>query len=449
MQVIDDPYNGNIFGRLGKGLGQGLSDQLPKEVERYRLSSGLKKFEQESQNMSPVQKAINLMGRPGVTAEHLYVLAPLLEQEARRREGGGIGSGKGAAPFNPMQQSGGGQSITQKGNDPFVEQENFAKASPSLKSKSATESQITPIVRKSDAELMTRAAEIAEGNIYNFPNGAIDALPLAKNEEDTRIANLQESRQTADVADAVESRVKQGLQTQWGKDASVTQGATDSNIPGTIQSTLERKLVTDLANPKNRLSEQELITKYAQIGKDIAKAKTIMDGRAASTLRSGDYSPEKIATTIKESRPIYEKADGLEEFQDIIANKFNLSSQGAASFAYPKKNEKINEAFKNAPKPNAGEKGSYYPGKDPSSLAIQLADKISPMIKAEDSILSYALEAKKNGLDINSFFNRLKQNRDAGIFNVNERQSREISKGISFWPALGDFWVGVKDLFKG
>jgi hypothetical protein len=450
VTIIDDEYNGNVFGRLGKGIGKGLSEQLPKEIERNRLSAGLRKFEQESKGLTPVQQFTRLAGIPGFTAEHLYTLAPLLKDQSIREEGDKIRNAGGGNP--PPSQDASmpfAQSAKPPSQDQYSEQKNVALDNPSLKSIEATKSQLTPIVRKSDEELMPRASELAAGNIHTYPRGAIDALPRAREEENTRIANLEEQRRVGDVADAIEERVREGLSTQWGKDATVTQGATDSNIPGTIQSKLQRKLVKDLANPKNTLSEQQLITKYAEIGKDIAKAKTILDSRAASSLKSGDYSPSKIGTTIDETRKAYKKAEGLEEFQDIIANKFNLSAPGSSAFAFPPENPNINTIFKKMPKPIQGEMGAFYPGKDPTTLAVEAADKISPYITDNDSLLTYAVEAKKNGLNDSAFLNRLKQNRDAGIFSTNERQAREISKGIPFWPAMGDIWTGMKNIFKG
>lgn len=453
VQVIEDKYSGNIFGRIGAGLGKGLSEQLPKEIERGRLSAGLRKFEKERANLSPVEQFTRLAGIPGFTAEHLYTLAPLLQQEAKRREGQqGFGPGgnlpQGQIPQQGMTTTPTGQPKSAK-NEKYPAQENLALETPSLKPKSYTEAQVTPIVKKSDIELMPRAQQLAAERPYQFPNGAIDALPLARQEDDTRIANLQEERNIGEAADIIEKRVKGELRTQWGKDATVTEGALDSNIPGTIQSNLERQMLADLNDPKNRLSESQLVTKYAEIGKDIARAKTILDGRAASTLLSLDYSPEKIRTTIEETRPAYEKAGGLKEYRDIIANKFNLSSQGASAFAYPPENKNINSIFKNIQKPIQNEFGAYYPGKDPTSLAIAAADKVSPLITDEDSLLTYALEAQKKGLDENAFLRRLRQNRNAGIFNANQRQVEEFSTGLAFWPALGDFWTDVKNLYKG
>ena len=69
FQVLENP-NANIFGRLGKGIGQGIADQLPKEIERQRLSSGLKKLgEQDYSSKTPLQIQADLYSIPGITPE--------------------------------------------------------------------------------------------------------------------------------------------------------------------------------------------------------------------------------------------------------------------------------------------------------------------------------------------------------------------------------------------
>jgi len=59
---------GNIFGRLGSGIGQGLAEQLPKEIERSRLAQGLEDLSQQ-QGLSPTQKFAKLAAIPGVTPQ--------------------------------------------------------------------------------------------------------------------------------------------------------------------------------------------------------------------------------------------------------------------------------------------------------------------------------------------------------------------------------------------
>jgi hypothetical protein len=73
---------GNIFGRIGSGLGQGLAEQLPKEVERYRLASGLEDISNQT-DLTPFQKFARLASQPGSTPQIVDSGSRLLQQEAR------------------------------------------------------------------------------------------------------------------------------------------------------------------------------------------------------------------------------------------------------------------------------------------------------------------------------------------------------------------------------
>ena len=52
---------GNIFGRIGSEIGKGLSEQVPKEVERNRLQSSLKALG-EQKDLDPFQRFAGLVG---------------------------------------------------------------------------------------------------------------------------------------------------------------------------------------------------------------------------------------------------------------------------------------------------------------------------------------------------------------------------------------------------
>lgn len=98
----------NIFGRIGTGIGQGLAEQLPKEIERGRLQSGLKQFEQDYQQLTPIQQLARLSAIPGITPQSIQSFQELAKNQnqgnAFRNSGGGAG-----APIpgeNPMQPSG-------------------------------------------------------------------------------------------------------------------------------------------------------------------------------------------------------------------------------------------------------------------------------------------------------------------------------------------------------
>jgi hypothetical protein len=51
---------GNPLGRLGASIGRGLSEQVPQEIERTRLASGLKDLDANSSGMTPFQRLSKL-----------------------------------------------------------------------------------------------------------------------------------------------------------------------------------------------------------------------------------------------------------------------------------------------------------------------------------------------------------------------------------------------------
>jgi len=73
---------GNIFGRIGTGFGQGLAEQLPKEVERSRLAYGLEKLANQK-DLTPFQQFAGLVSQPGSTPQIVQSGTELLRQQAR------------------------------------------------------------------------------------------------------------------------------------------------------------------------------------------------------------------------------------------------------------------------------------------------------------------------------------------------------------------------------
>jgi len=71
----------SIFGRIGTGIGKGLGEALPKEMERGRLATGLKQLG-EQKDQTPFQQFAGLASTPGVTPQMLQSGGELLRQQA-------------------------------------------------------------------------------------------------------------------------------------------------------------------------------------------------------------------------------------------------------------------------------------------------------------------------------------------------------------------------------
>lgn len=436
VQIINDPYSGNAFGRIGKGLGQALSEQVPKEVERLRLASGLKKFEEQSSGLTPVQQFTRLAAIPGISPEHLYTIAPLLRQQATREEGISRIRSNLNTP-NEKENTQQTESALPLGNA------GEAADKRALKTLSATQSQLTPIVQKSPQELFSEAALLSQQNPNTYPTPN-DAMPFVQAQEKTRIDNLNEQRSVANTADKIQQELRSRLVATMGGEK------TAQGVPGTVQTRLLRNIEDELANPKNKLSEQHIIDKWAAKGKRIAQAQTNLDtrskggwlaklgsiggvaGAAASTI-GAEYLPKRIRDTIEATRKVYHEAEADEEFQDIIASKFDLTSAGSAYFTYPRENETINKYIASLKIPKKGSSNDR--------TALEAADFISRNLSSQDSILSYAMELKKKGIDPQVFFDRMNQNAEAGLYMPNPRQQNEFQKGYPSLPSLGDMYI--------
>ena len=67
---------GDIFGRIGQNIGQGLAESIPREAQNQRLSSGLENIKPGT---SPVDQYSSLI-RSGASADQIAQILPLLER---------------------------------------------------------------------------------------------------------------------------------------------------------------------------------------------------------------------------------------------------------------------------------------------------------------------------------------------------------------------------------
>jgi hypothetical protein len=431
VQVLEE--NSSPIGRIGKGVGKGLAEQVPKEIDRYRLSSGLEKFAKESAGKSPFQQAVDFYKIPGATAEMGYTLFPLLQQEARRNASENITGGE-----QPRQPQPGATNVQVTGvNGKPYTQGQAQTEQRGLKPLSATQAQLTPIVRKSGEELFAEAAALSRANPKVFPQPE-DAMPTVQANESTRLANLGEQRATGDAADALQRRIKGDLENAWKKDDTL------KGIPGTVQSRIFQNIEDKLADPNNKKSESQLVKEGRELGEEIAKANTNLEASGKQTWYT---NPSEIRNKISNIRNIYEKAGALEEYQDLLSSKLGFSPQIAAEFAYPLLKEERNYLRKALEEPERSALGSLfteaYDPEDTKNKSVQAADKITKLIGENTSILSLMAEAKRKHLDPNIIMRRLQRNVEDCLITLTPRQERDFQKVIPDLPSRGDFYISL------
>lgn len=75
---------GNIFGRIGSGIGQGLAESVPEELKYQRLKSGLSDLAENSANLTPEQYYSKAASVYGVTPQMLQDFQKMARLQATR-----------------------------------------------------------------------------------------------------------------------------------------------------------------------------------------------------------------------------------------------------------------------------------------------------------------------------------------------------------------------------
>lgn len=102
--------NADIFGRIGTGLGKGLAEQVPKEMENSRLRTGLKALADQADrgDLSPAQFLAQASGTYGITPQMVQSFGDLAKQQnylkAVSNQYGGNQDQSGGRGYIPTQE---------------------------------------------------------------------------------------------------------------------------------------------------------------------------------------------------------------------------------------------------------------------------------------------------------------------------------------------------------
>lgn len=416
---------GNIFGRIGSGLGQGLSEQLPKEIERGRLAEGLKNLGKQK-GMSPFQQFAGLVSQPGVTPQIVQSGTDLLRQQAI------IDSIKNGnrpnVPFNSNKPIG-----------------NATQGNSSATTTSSTEAALNPYIPPSGPEQENMARQLMASEPQIYPN-----IESARQAVSAQIAgNTQQSNAKLakrELEESVQGRAEEKL-----KDEIKTLGA---NIPGTLLTRLQQKAVDDVTN--KRLSPDKAKVKYG--AEADALSKSFNNIRSWGGLGLIANNPKDLISSIKSLQKDAKAGNYQKEAADSMIAENDLSPQFAYATMYPVSDIKsLNDQLKNLPdiRPKI-EKVPGTPGltgvgfsrpnnANAKKLTAEISPRIAEAMGLEGSPLSVSYELEKKGYDPQVWKNYLLE---SGI-NLSDYQRDELKKPQpGFFGWLNDWWLksfsGVK-----
>lgn len=411
---------GNIFGRLGSGIGQGLAEQIPKEIEQYQLKSGLKDFSENSQGLDPMQQLAKIASVRGVTPQMIQSFSELAKQQAKGNSldqqkapiedrFAGISESKASPdmPKTPSLTKAEHLEILQKGNVPPTKEEEYQFAGSEFKK-----------------------------NPAKFNGNPEEALQYARDhfqrQQDQFNAIEAQDKRLKDIEKNLESR----LQSHSNK--------LKAKVPANLYSKIEDKAINSL-KPKSEggegLTEQDAMKTY---GKELDAASRDYGSLQSLDLGLFGQSSDKTLRSIKNLQKDARKRGDTENMADTMVAENGTSPMFSYAIFEPVADvPKLSQALKTLPAMRSADVsvGTPYGKRMNKEKTLEIAKKLAPMLKdnEEASPLSVAYELKKKGYDADAWLEYLTNNRKD--LNLKENQVRQLEKTESTFPSLEDWWL--------
>lgn len=435
VQVISDPYSGNIFGRIGHGIGKGLSEQLPKEIERSRLSAGLKKLgeKKDQQGLSPFQFTTEALGIPGITPQAIDTLGRLALQDLKN---------KGIQNLNSP------QSPAANSRAPNLDLSKIGNKSEiaSVTTREPLENTLHPYVNPTTEEINRLTEDIfsqSPGYFHNDIGEARDYVRESIANEATRNAQLREQR----VAEQGVQNTLLGGFREYLNRRGINIGKGGIDIPRNELEPLEQKLIKSilpLSEGGQGFTEEQAARFYEKEADKIARDYSALrkKGGVGKYFRSG----AAIRNELEPLRKKFAERNMLENFADELIPTLNVAPRRAYALAYPiEKNSLLGQELFRLPNfTERIQKGG--PRGTPTKFVI--TEQLSPILAGslqDNSVLAVADALAEKGYDPDTFLKYVTDNEDK--LNLSPEQIRELTKSRSALAPLGNIYhqaMGVK-----
>ena len=491
----------NIFGRIGSGLGQGLAEQIPQEIERNRLTTGLRNFEQDAGGLSPIQQLSRLAAIPGITPQMLQSFSELAKQQnlgnAYKRAGGQGGrespSPKASANLGEveaakvMQNAARSQSPMQQPFQPAMgaqAQQAQAQQPQQPQQQLQPQQQISPqggVPAQQLPQGNQQGINVVDPGLYGHPQindvnpGDTESLPGVPWTNEQIDESVKEDLALGFTPEQAYQRALEKERRSLGQSAAHKERATEkearqlkaqetlkrrvemklqkrgdeifNDISGNAYTRLERAMEKELIeNP--RASYEDVADRFSEKALEIANVKNDLRKLGATTGTEAFFTTDKVLTKLSANQKVFKKLGLQDEYQKMLISDLGLSPQGSALIAYPP-SKGIKEVVSKytPPKKSWGRFGPMPPSaqaisENSKKAAIDTLKNITP----DDSLLSIsrAYSDKYPEFDQREFFKEIIKDLDTS--NLNARQQREVAEGeknlVPNWADIRTFpWL--------
>jgi len=412
--------NADTFGRIGTGIGQGLAEQVPKEMERNRLASGLEQLGKQ-EGLTPFQQFTGLVRHAHEYPQVVQSGTDLLKQQAQAKAF--AKANEKPAPYTLNKQS-----LPQ-----FQGRSNIPSLTKGEQLEEVQKGYIRPTLEQRDA----RAAQVFNENPDRFKRDPQLAVDWVDNEIAT-----EEKR---DLARTAQHERLTGIQDNVVKRLKDQSGRLNVQVPAELYSTIEDEAI-QATKPKSEggrgLSEQQAMKEFGDklnnASRDFAKIDELGGGwgialrPAAQTLRS-----------MKEIQKRMEELDQTDNMAKQMISKNNISPMFSYAVSEPiHRVPELNKVMKELPALSKAETlFETLPNFEVAVPATQaVAPRLAKFIKdnPKASPLAVAYELQKKGYDPNTFLQYLT---DHPELNLKQRQAEQAATPINVVAPWNDFWL--------
>ena len=249
---------GNIFGRVGAELGKGLAEQAPKEMEHYRLRTGLQSLANAADqgNLSPAQFLAQASGTYGATPQMIQSFGELARHQ---------GMGQGLRNFANQQQQPQDnplRSSIKSANTPQEQTKGVQQEPRGFVTPEKTQYALEPYIPKSLDQLKRRGAEFYDENrqLYPTPELAMNAA-VQEDQQEQAISNAQQGARKSQIE--VEDRVRNKLDT--------LRELANAKIPDRVFQEIENDVLDQVSKGKGELEAAKIgQKKIEEVSKNFA-----------------------------------------------------------------------------------------------------------------------------------------------------------------------------------
>lgn len=414
VQIIDDPYSGSAFGRLGRGIGQGLSEQLPKEIERTRLASGLKKLNAENVK-DPFEFFTKALSIPGLTPQAIQSLGELSRQRLQGEALKNFGSKNEISSFPGLRK----KETSEMGEE----------RAPSITTRAPIEATIKPFIPRDNEQILADAARSYEENPAFFKNDPQAAIAFEQQKDATELARTQALQAQRKSQQDVQNVVRSDLNSQHAR--------LGGKVPSEVYSKIEDKAINavkPVSEGGEGLTEQQAIKKYGQELNAISKSyNQLFSLGKLNQLKKGSTESQRVLKNLQDE---FAKRDEQEIFAKLLQTENGLSPSFAYRFAYPiSATPALEKYLKDV---------AYVPGFGPISpkekrvSPEKVYENVANLMDRKSGPIAIAEYLGEKGYDPDAFLNFLKINQEKYLTG---EQARQLTEARNSLPSLNDLFL--------